>query len=508
MWSSPAVVGDLLVFGLGSSPNSATQDFRGDVLGVRRCDGSVVWRFDVTRHEGVDYSVGVSVWSSAAVVFNHAKPNGAGGTDRRELAVMDYDYATNTFSNLRVVVSNLGPAPSLPYAPAPAGAGPVPTGWGGCVDSTVMYYGGDTGALNPGSCTGPCYPAFPFFTPDGRGVVFSLTSEPDFTNAFPGRDMPAKSELWYVELATLSTTPLTNINNALNAADRMADYFPTVLPVGVGGNFWVFWTSRRAVGHRVIGIGGEILPGISFPGASQLDATKKRIWAAAIDINPLAAGGVLMDPSHPGFYLPGQSDSGNVRAFAALNPCRPTGGDCQSGLDCCSGFCNIAQGATAGTCVDEPPAVCSRENERCSTDADCCPAESGPRLEFLTATDEYPYDPAGFPAFALWGAAIMTVTTVLSSLGTQRAAVAAQPEEASIKRIRVRDLHAEVRGALGSANYRAAVIGGMLGAVGFGLAESPIAYSRYGLTRQGHANIVAALNERRGAMQPQAAAAE
>lgn len=35
------------------------------------------------------------------VVFNHAKadPNRPGFTDRRELAVMDYDRATQTFSN-------------------------------------------------------------------------------------------------------------------------------------------------------------------------------------------------------------------------------------------------------------------------------------------------------------------------------------------------------------------------------------------------------------------------
>ncbi|HVZ31254.1 MAG TPA: hypothetical protein VG963_02455, partial [Polyangiaceae bacterium] len=33
------------------------------------------------------------------VVFNHAKP-GSNGTDRRELAIMDFDAATNTFSNL------------------------------------------------------------------------------------------------------------------------------------------------------------------------------------------------------------------------------------------------------------------------------------------------------------------------------------------------------------------------------------------------------------------------
>lgn len=39
------------------------------------------------------------------VVFNHAKSDGMGGTDRRELAIMDYDAATNTFSNLRVIFS-------------------------------------------------------------------------------------------------------------------------------------------------------------------------------------------------------------------------------------------------------------------------------------------------------------------------------------------------------------------------------------------------------------------
>jgi GPH family glycoside/pentoside/hexuronide:cation symporter len=91
---------------------------------------------------------------------------------------------------------------------------------------------------------------------------------------------------------------------------------------------------------------------------------------------------------------------------------------------------------------------------------------------FLKATDEYPYDPRGFPAFALWGAGVMIVTTVISSLGTQRVAVAAQPEEGTFKHVRVRDLFREIRGALASPNYRAVVGGGLLAAVGFGLAEN------------------------------------
>src|SRR6201999_1371095 len=39
------------------------------------------------------------------VVFNQAKP-GPNGTDRSELAVMDFDVATKTFSNLKVLVTS------------------------------------------------------------------------------------------------------------------------------------------------------------------------------------------------------------------------------------------------------------------------------------------------------------------------------------------------------------------------------------------------------------------
>src|SRR6185312_322719 len=141
------------------------------------------------------------------VVFSHAKPDGMGGTDRRELATMDFDYATNTFSNLKVIVTagNLPgiPAPSLSYAPGPAFGGVLACGADMCgpdgMPNTCMSSGdmqaggaipglggaipgipGDVGALAAGSCSGPCYPAWPFFTPDSRAVVYALTSEPDY----------------------------------------------------------------------------------------------------------------------------------------------------------------------------------------------------------------------------------------------------------------------------------------------------------------------------------------
>jgi hypothetical protein len=332
------------------------------------------------------------------IVCNHAKPDGSGGTDRRELAVMDYDYATNTFSNLRVVVSTPSmsgvPAPSAPYSPAPAGAGPVPCGVNGCNDQNdpnvcsappPLFFPGDVGALPTGSCTGPCYPAWPFFTPDGRAVIFSLTSEPDFANAFPGRDVPASSDLWYVDLETREVVRLDNANRGRFPADERANYYPTVMPVAVGGYFWVFWTSVRDYGHKVVGRGtGGGLP------SSVLEADKKRIWAAAIKSKAdptdevTATPGPLTDPSFPGFYIEGQSESGNVRAFAALNPCLPNGESCMSGLDCCCGYCLTDANDANGTCNCEPP-PCSKLNEKCETSADCCPptAPDMPKLQCL-----------------------------------------------------------------------------------------------------------------------------
>lgn len=91
---------------------------------------------------------------------------------------------------------------------------------------------------------------------------------------------------------------------------------------------------------------------------------------------------------------------------------------------------------------------------------------------FLKATPTSPYDPRGFSSFALFGATLIVVTTATSSLGTQRAALAVQPEAGAVKVVRIRDLLREIRRALESRNYRAAVSGGLIGAVGYGLTEN------------------------------------
>jgi len=305
------------------------------------------------------------------IVFNHARPDGKGGTNRRDLAMLDFDPSTNAFSNLRVLVSNEGPAPSVNYTPGSAGFGfiVVPAGPERCGAAGSDAAFGDTGTLAKGSCVGPCYPAWPFFTPDGKGVVFSLTSDPDFLWALPGRETPSKSELWYVDTGKLARVRLDNANKGLPGESKLINYYPTVLPVQVGGYFWVFWTSTREFGHHPSGAS-------PFPIA---EAGKgKRLWVAAI--RPPTAGesnaATLPDLSAPGFYLEGQGNTGNTRAFASLNPCVANGTACTSGLDCCGGYCTVKPGEGAGVCATEPPS-CAALNEKCGDDGDCCEGEPG-----------------------------------------------------------------------------------------------------------------------------------
>jgi hypothetical protein len=82
-------------------------------------------------------------------------------------------------------------------------------------------------------------------------------------------------------------------------------------------------------------------------------------------------GTYTTDPSHPPFYLTGQEDVlGNHRAFAALDPCRADGSTCETGIDCCGGFC------TNDKCElpPQPEAgpVCAKTDEYCGGGTPCC----------------------------------------------------------------------------------------------------------------------------------------
>ena len=226
---------------------------------------------------------------------------------------------------------------------------------------------------------GAIRPAWPFMLPDNDGVVFARTDDGDFTGggvgvqsdisvAPGGAGFAPFSELSIIDVATKTVTPLAKAMGyntpedvaqkrtylPFGAEDTGHAYYPTMSPVAAGGYFWVFFDSVRHYGNRGL---------------------QRQLWGAAIDI--AADGSYKTDPSFPAFYLSGQeAGTGNHRAFAALDPCRKDGDSCTSGIDCCGGFCYIekAQELTdpVGSCSPRKM-ECAKRDERCVTDADCCP---------------------------------------------------------------------------------------------------------------------------------------
>ena len=259
----------------------------------------------------------------AMVVFNQMDASNADAG--HALGVMNYDRATKKFSQLRRIYNNA-----------------------------------------------TRYPGWPFFLPDvvvkttefetrqGKRAIFALGAPPDFaTQEQPLGQTPHDSDLWWIDVDSGKATALARANGQddkgatyLPYGDRDAhkNYIPTVSPVAAGGYFWIFFTSKRNYGNLFVKDAPEFVP------------EAKKIWVAAIDINAPPGS----DPSHPAFYLPGQElESGNIRAFAALEPCRATGKSCQTGVDCCCGFC------TDGMCACKQQS-CAKLDEKCTTAADCC----------------------------------------------------------------------------------------------------------------------------------------
>lgn len=218
---------------------------------------------------------------------------------------------------------------------------------------------------------------WPSFTPDAKAVLFHEGDAFD-TEKRGGKDNNA--DLRLVDLATKTVSPLEVLNGYENgvtylpygdAEEGHLNYEPTVLPLPVGGYYWVVFTSRRAYGNA-------IAPGGTDSTHKFLqNSSRKKLWVAAIDMT----GAPGADRSHPAFYLPGQEiESGNMRGFAALDPCKPDSETCESGADCCGGFCRQtgtdSEGAPVLACVP-PPTGCSNEDEKCVTTADCCGAPQG-----------------------------------------------------------------------------------------------------------------------------------
>lgn len=260
--------------------------------------------------------------------------------DSRVLAMLDFDDATNTFSSPNILVN--GGAQAM---------------------------------------------AWPTFLPDNSAVVYHSGDSFDSYEFTGGttQSKPQYAEIHMVEVATKTVKKLNALNGRNEAGtltlpygevvEGRMSYEPNVLPVAVGGYYWVLFTSRRAYGNE-IAPGGRLEDTVNKQdpwGSDAVPSLRKKLWIAAIDVDHVDAA----DPSHPAFYLPGQEiEGGNMRAFAAMAPCQPDGGACESGSDCCGGYCRQtsagADGAPQLECVPPPMNTCSQTDEACVQSADCC----------------------------------------------------------------------------------------------------------------------------------------
>ena len=282
---------------------------------------------------------------------------GSGGLLSNQLAVMSFDAATSTFSNQVTVVD----------------------------DTTA--------------------PGWPAFFPDGKSVVFERESanggdghsqallwtrgaakgQIAWTSATDAAHMAVLNQLngldgngnSYLPKVTTPAAITCKWNGGATAFVHQIDpdhgddvnvnYEPTVNPVASGGYAWVVFTSRRMYGNVA-----TIPPFCSDPRWVDLyhNVTPKKLWVAAVDIN----GAPGTDPSHPAFYLPAQElMAGNSRGFWTLDPCRADGQGCESGDQCCNGFCQPNGPNGDLVCSDKPPgSTCSMPQEKCTTAADCC----------------------------------------------------------------------------------------------------------------------------------------
>ncbi|MFT3921176.1 MAG: hypothetical protein QM778_01445 [Myxococcales bacterium] len=224
---------------------------------------------------------------------------------------------------------------------------------------------------------------WPSFVPDAKGVLFHEGDRFD-TGQYGAK--PSYAELRLADITANKVNKLAALNGWINATDSYfpygvdeesrRNYEPSVLPVPVGGYYWVIFTSRRAYGHTLAP--GGTVPGTdnewgTFDNNTEHPSLRKKLWVAAIDLDYTGKD----DPSHPAFYLPGQElMAGNMRAFTALEPCKQEGDSCSSGAECCEGFCRQIDasgefGEVQYTCVP-PVAGCSYIDETCVSDADCC----------------------------------------------------------------------------------------------------------------------------------------
>lgn len=234
---------------------------------------------------------------------------------------------------------------------------------------------------------------WPAFSPDGKWLIYQRS-----TNGGDGSVLntskTGRADLWIAsaELApAFETMKLCSVNGFENTCisnaaagsylpvgdkhpqkfvddaspgDTNLAFEPTITPIVSGGYAWLIFTTRRLYGNVAT---LEPYAGKDDGDPMPTSPVPKKLWVAAIELEPKTG----TDPSHPAFYLPGQELlAGNMRAFWENDPCRKNGSECETGNECCNGFCRD-NGSGKLVCGDKP-AGCVQEFETCTSSAECC----------------------------------------------------------------------------------------------------------------------------------------
>ena len=269
---------------------------------------------------------------------------GAGKT----LTVMDFDASTSTFSNSTVVAES-----------------PLRVGWASFVPGggSIVF----EQEFAPGT-DGSQYGIL--FTRYGARGQISWTTTVDSLNAVVLNQLNGLDSAGTSYLPALSSAQPISCQQAtidpIHEQDAYSNYEPSVSRLVAGRYAWVIFTSRRMYGNVA-----TIPPFCSDPREVDLvqNITTRKLWMAAIDLNALPG----TDASFPAFYLPGQEIlGGNARGVLTLDPCRSDGEGCQSGEQCCNGYCRSSTPGSSPVCSAAPTGQCFEVGEKCATSADCC----------------------------------------------------------------------------------------------------------------------------------------
>jgi hypothetical protein len=169
-----------------------------------------------------------------------------------------------------------------------------------------------------------------------------------------------------INMSCMADSQEVGNTDADHSNDVSLNYEPTVNPVASGGYAWVVFTSRRMYGNLA-----TLPPFCSDPRGVDLvqNITPKKLWVAAVDIS----GKPGTDASHPGFYLPAQELlAGNAKGYWVNDACKADGLSCETGDQCCNGFCQANGTDGSLVCSSGSAGQCSAPQEKCATAADCC----------------------------------------------------------------------------------------------------------------------------------------